>query len=79
MPNGLIANLSGPYEGKRHDSTMLYESGVLPNLRRVAFYKEPLRVYGDPAYPLGVHLQGTFKDRQPGPLRKGADWGGVEG
>ena len=65
LPNGLIANLSGPYEGKRHDSTMLYESGVLPNLRRVAFYNnEPLCVYGDPAYPLGVHLQGPFKDRQ---------------
>ena len=33
-----IANLSGPYEDKRHDSAMLsYESDVLPNLRRVAF------------------------------------------
>ena len=65
LPNGLIANLSAPYEGKRHDSTMLYESGVLPNLRRVAFYNnEPLCGYGDLAYPLGVHLQGPFKDRQ---------------
>ena len=64
-PNGLIAKLSGPYEGKRHDSTMLYESGVLPNLRRDAFYNnEPLCVYGDPAYPFGVHLHGPFKDRQ---------------
>ncbi len=24
IPNGLIANLAGPFEGKRHDSTMLY-------------------------------------------------------
>ena len=63
LPNGLIANLSGPYEGKRHDSTMLNESGLLPTLRRVAFYdNEPLCIYGDPAYPLGVHLQGPFKD-----------------
>jgi hypothetical protein len=28
VPDGLIANLSGPYEGKRHDSTMLYQSGL---------------------------------------------------
>ena len=65
LPNGLICNLSGPYEGKRHDSTMLQESGVLPNLSRVAFYNnEPLCIYGDPAYPLGVHLQGPFKEAQ---------------
>ena len=65
IPNGLIANLSGPFEGRRHDSTMLYESGLLPTLRRVAFHaQQPLCLYGDPAYPLGVHLQGAFKDRQ---------------
>lgn len=68
VPNGLIVNLAGPFEGKRHDSTMLYESGVLPNLRRVAFYNnQPLCLYGDPAYPLGVHLQGPFKERQRTP------------
>lgn len=27
-PNGLIANLSGPFEGKRHDSVMLHGSGL---------------------------------------------------
>jgi hypothetical protein len=27
----------------------------------------PLSLYGDPAYPLGIHLQGPFKDRQPTP------------
>jgi hypothetical protein len=65
LPNGIIGNLSGPYEGKRHDSTLLHESGVLPNLRRIAFYNnEPLCLYGDPAYPLGVHLQGPFKEPQ---------------
>ena len=60
-PNGVIANLSGPFEGKSHDSTMLHESGLLTDLRRVAFYNGgPLCLYGDPAYPLGVHLQGPF-------------------
>ena len=29
VPNGLIANLSGPFEGKLHDSTMLYQCGLL--------------------------------------------------
>ena len=63
IPNGLIANLHGPFEGKRHDSTMLQESGVLDNLRRVAFYNgDPLCLYGDPAYPLGVHLQVPFRN-----------------
>ncbi len=65
VPDGLIANLSGPYEGKRHDSTMLYQSGLLPLLEQHAVHNgTPLCLYGDPAYPLGVHLQGPFKDRQ---------------
>jgi hypothetical protein len=68
VPDGLIANLSGPYEGKRHDSTMLHQSGLLPLLEQHAFYNGvPLSLYGDPAYPLGVHLQGPFKDRHPTP------------
>ena len=61
-PNGLIANLAGPFEGKRHDSTMLHESGLLTDLRRVGVYNgDPLCLYGDPAYPLGVHLQAPFR------------------
>ena len=53
VPDGLIANLSGPYEGKRHDSTMLHQSGLLPLLDQHAVHNE---IYGDPAYSLGVHL-----------------------
>ena len=34
LPNKLIANLSGPYKGKRDDSTMSHESGLLSNLQR---------------------------------------------
>ena len=34
LPNGLIGNLSGPYVGKRDDSTMSHESGLLSNLQR---------------------------------------------
>ena len=63
-PNGLIANLSRPFEGKRHDSVMLHESDLLNELRQVAFYNgQPLCLYGDPAYPLGVHLQAPYRNK----------------
>ena len=63
VPNGLIANLFGPVEGRRHDSGMLAMSGLLPMLENhcVSPTGQPLCVYGDPAYPLRVHLQGPFK------------------
>ena len=62
LPNGMIANLSGPYEGRKHDSTMLNESGLLLQLQQKAWYNgEPLCIYGDPAYPLKVHLQAPYR------------------
>ena len=46
LPNGMIANLSGPYEARKHDSTMLYESGLLLQLQQKACYNsEPLYIY----------------------------------
>lgn len=62
-PNGLIVNLFGPVEGRRHDSGMLAMSGLLPMLEThcIAPTGQPLCLYGDPAYPLRVHLQGPFK------------------
>ncbi|XP_048576221.1 uncharacterized protein LOC125557565 [Nematostella vectensis] len=64
-PNGLIANLFGPIEGKRHDSAMLHESGLLPLLERHAINTagQPLCLYGDPAYPLRAQLQCPFRGR----------------
>ena len=60
IPNGLIANLHGPFDG-----TMLQQTDILNELRRVAFHNgHPLCLYGDPAYPLGVHLQAPFKNIQ---------------
>ena len=62
LPNGLIGNFDGPYEGRRHDSTILQESGLLIDLQRVAWFnQQPLCIYGDPAYPLQVHLQAPFR------------------
>ena len=45
-------------EGRRHDSAMLADSGLLDELEQHAFSttREPIALYGDPAYPLRVHL-----------------------
>ena len=63
LPNGIIANISGPYEGKKHDSTMLQESGLLTQLQQFAWFNaQPLCLYGDPAYPISMHLQRPFRN-----------------
>ena len=61
-PNGLIANMYGPIEGRRHDCKMLTWSGLINKLQRHAFNPagQPLCIYGDPAYPLRTHLQAPF-------------------
>ena len=43
-------------EGRKHDASMLDESGVLNELERHAFWAG-----NDPAYPHRVHLQRTFQ------------------
>ena len=44
---------------------MLQQTGILNEFRRVAFHNGNLLcLYGDPAYPLGVHLQAPFKNIQ---------------
>lgn len=65
LPNGIVGNLFGPVEGRRHDSSILYASGLLAELERVAWVdQEPLCIYGDPAYPLSVYLQAPYRDVQ---------------
>ena len=50
-------------EGKRHDAWMLGESHLLNDLERFAFSTggQPMCIYGDPAYPVRVHLQSPYK------------------
>ena len=52
-PNGMIANLFGPVEGRRHDSALLAMSGLLNQLEERSFSPngQALCIYGDPAYP----------------------------
>ena len=58
-----LSELLPSLEGKRHDAGMLADSRLLCNLERFAFNPagQPLSIYGDPAYPLRIHLQGPFK------------------
>ena len=69
-PNGLIANLFGPVEGKRHDAAMLNQSVLLQQLQQFSISPGgwPLCIYGYPAHPLRVHLQGLFKGARITPL-----------
>lgn len=50
-------------EGRKHDAGILTDSQLLRDLGQYAFSPTgvPLCVYGDPAYPLRIHLQGPFK------------------
>ena len=52
-----------PAEGKKHDASMLVDSNLLHELEQNAFSPtgEPMCVFGDPAYPLRVHLQAPFR------------------
>ncbi|KAK6179757.1 hypothetical protein SNE40_012044 [Patella caerulea] len=68
VPNGLIANLYGPMEGKRHDCALLRESNVLETMAEANLFKNDgtqMALYGDQAYVMrptlyrpfgGVHL-----------------------
>ena len=63
VPNGLITSLFGTVTSRRHDIRMVVDSGLLQELSQYSFAPDgtPLCVYGDPVYPLCIHLQGPFK------------------
>ncbi len=63
-PDGMVALLHGPFEGRRHDSGMLRESGLLQQLMEhsVSPNGETMCIYGDPAYPLRPQLQAPFRN-----------------
>ena len=60
-PDGLIFNLMGPFEGRRHDSFMLHESDTVNDLNAIQGNNgEHVCIYGDPAYPLQDCLMKPF-------------------
>ena len=52
-------------EGKKHDAAILAESHLYDSLERNAFSTtgEAMCIYGDPAYPLRIHLQAPIRNR----------------
>jgi hypothetical protein len=63
-PDGLIMNLFGPLEGRRHDCALLRESGVCQQFEDHQWTDRnglPFAVYGDPAYPVKNYLIAPFR------------------
>jgi hypothetical protein len=62
-PDGMIIHLFGPIEGRRHDETCFKQSGVLDILKKHFWTptREPLVVYGDPAYTVSTHVCTPYK------------------
>ena len=62
LPNGLIGNLYGPVEGRRHDAGMLKDSGLLNDLSRVGFNTrgEVLCLYGESSLPPSSQFNETL-------------------
>lgn len=61
-PNGLIAHMFGPIEGRRHDAFMLAESGLQEKLIHITKPNgDPYVVYGDPAYGLSHNILAPFR------------------
>lgn len=60
--NGLIGNIFGSVEGRKHDAGMLANSGILNDVGNFAFSPagQPMCFYGDPAYSLWIHLQAPY-------------------
>ncbi|RDX41131.1 hypothetical protein OH76DRAFT_1412383 [Lentinus brumalis] len=70
IPNGIIAHLFGPWEGRHADPFLLAESGLLEQCAQHAVQEgsdenTPLehryfQLFGDPAYGVGPHIISPF-------------------
>ena len=60
--SGMIANLYGPVEGRRHDYALIVMSNLFQDLRQFSYgVNGPLLcLFGDPACPMTRHLQSPF-------------------
>ena len=80
LANGIMGHLAGPYEGRRHDAHLYYDSGIEGQV------PQGYCLYGDPAYPLrgpviapflGLHLtaeQALF-NKNTSSVRQSVEWG----
>ena len=51
----------GPIAGKHHDAFMLHESNILQKLEEKLRPPRVFALYGDPAYPLGMHILAPYR------------------
>jgi hypothetical protein len=66
LPNGIIAHLYGPEDGRRHDITLFRNSGVMAQLVALQAatqerYGVAYTIYGDSAYPINPCIITGFK------------------
>ena len=64
IPDGLIANLYGPVEGRRHDCVLLRSSRLMDEFQARQLTDrqgQPFALYGDPAYTLRPYLLCHFR------------------
>jgi hypothetical protein len=59
--NGLIVDLTGPWQCRRHVCGMLQESGLFERLDNIRENIENSYVYGDPAYQISAVVQTPYK------------------
>jgi len=59
-PDGLIAHIYGPIEGRRHDCALLKLSLLCECLKAHPEF-ENFVIYGDPAYPVSSQFISPFK------------------
>lgn len=52
----------GPYPGPRHDSALLYASGLLDQLNMLHAQGHQYSLYGDSAYPLSAYILKPWLD-----------------
>ena len=83
-----MAHLFGPYEGRRHDASMLRASGLLDKLQDNMIRPDGgvYCLYGDAGYPLLPHVLSPFRgnalsaeeqvfNRQMSEARVSVEWG----
>lgn len=86
LPNGIIANLFGPVNGRRHDGHLLAKSDLLSKLeQKFHTFRSPPHIYSDAGYPLRKFLITPFKgtpnrseeivNKKMGKLRVAVEWG----
>ncbi len=64
-PNGMIVHCFGPFEGRRHDSAMLRESGLMDLIEPIKDRTgRQLALYRDGGYPLCPYLLSPYRGPQ---------------